>query len=158
MGRIRVTTVVKAPPERVYRIARAIETYPSLMPSLKKIEVLECSECGDYVRARWHAEANLIATHRTLTWVQEDHWDDESLVCAFEVDPRERGHYRNLSGHWWFKPHKHGTELAIDLDYQIDHPLMTAIVHKIIDAIMEKNNRALLDSMKRKAESPDAKA
>ena len=153
MGKIRVGMTVNAPLEHVYSVARALEEYPSFMSSLKKIEILDRDECGDNVRARWHAEAKLVLTKRKMCWVQKDAWDNEEMVCCSTVDPREPGQYKHFDAKWYFKPHPKGTEMNIVVDYQLDHPLMTPAIHKIIDVIMEKNNRSLLESIKRRAES-----
>lgn len=153
MGKMRITVTVKAPPEKVYEVAQSIEQYPSFMSSLKKIELLQKSDTGDYVKARWHAETKLIFTRRKMCWVQDDFWDEGAMSCSSKVDPCECGNYKRLESKWIFKPHAKGTEMCLDLDFELAHPLMTPTIHKVIDGIMERNNRELLESIKKRAES-----
>ena len=88
-----------------------------------------------------------------MVWVQRDRWDHVARVCIFELDPEEPGRYKKLHGRWIFKPHPHGTELIVDIDFTLDHPMLTPAMHKVLDKLMERNNHALLCSMKRAAEA-----
>jgi len=87
-----------------------------------------------------------------MCWVQEDYWDSGSLKCKSRVDPCEPGHYRHMNALWHFRPHPSGTEMHFDMDFQLAHPMVTPAIHKALDGIMEKNNAAMLDGIKRIAE------
>jgi ribosome-associated toxin RatA of RatAB toxin-antitoxin module len=153
MGKIRISVVAGAPLEKVYKIARETDSYPSLMDSLKQLEVVECNPDGSCLRTRWTAQTRIILTTRQMCWVQKDTWDAEKHLCSFEVDHEERGHFKRMAGTWRFNPHPKGTEMIMEMDFQLNHPLLTPTIHKIIDGIMEKNNKSLLTNIKLKAES-----
>lgn len=153
MGRIRVKQVVCAPPDAVYALARDVHLYPSYMPTLQRIEVLEADPDGLGSRTRWHAEHKLFSAKRTMTWVQRDRWDPGARSCLFELDPAEPGRYKKLKGRWLFTPHAAGAELIVDVDFILDHPALNPAIHRILDRLMAHNNRTLLKAMKRTAES-----
>ena len=157
MGKVRVSVVIHAPLEQVYEMATDLDIYPQLMPTCKRLEVLESSDDGCRKKVRWHAEARLLAARRDMSWVQHDCWDPETHTCTITLDPDEPGRYKSLNGAWQFNPHPRGTELIVDLDFQLQHPAMTPTLHRFLDKVMEKNNRALLHGMKRRAENQAAR-
>jgi ribosome-associated toxin RatA of RatAB toxin-antitoxin module len=153
LGRIRVKQVVCAPPEAVAALARDINLYPSFMPSLRRIELLETDADGLGGRTRWHAEHRVFAARRAMSWVQRERWDPGGLCCRFELDPSEPGRYKKLKGRWLFNPHPDGAELIVDIDFLLDHPALNPAIHRVLDMLMERNNRALLKAMKHAAET-----
>lgn len=147
-----MTQVVKAPLDTVYALARDVDRYPDFMPTLRKIEVLRVDPDGAGTLTRWHAETRILAATRTMIWTQRDRWDHAARICVFELDPAEPGRYKNLRGRWRFNPHARGAEMIVDIDFTLDHPMLTPTLHKVLDKLMERNNIALLCSMKRAAE------
>ncbi|HOX29030.1 MAG TPA: SRPBCC family protein [bacterium] len=153
MGRIRSRVVSKAPVAELYRLGREVHSFTAMFPNLKEIKLLECSEDGCYVKSEWTAQAKLITQTRSMTWVQEDRWDHDSKCCRFTCSSDNPGRFKKLDGTWFFKPHHSGAEMIMDVDFEIDHPLMNPIVAKIIDNIMKMNNEHMLKVIKQKAES-----
>lgn len=156
MGKIRVEQIVKAPPRRVYDVARDVDMLPRFMTSLKRIDVLERAPDGSFIKCRWFAEEKLIFTRRKMRWVQHDWWDAQALTCRSLVDENEPGNYKRLCAQWNFDPHDAGTLMAIEIDFQMEHPLMTGNIHKLLDSIMIRNNSELLANIKRRAERDPA--
>ena len=152
MGRITTRVVCSAPLEKLYRMGHEVHTFKDVFPNLKDIRVIEKSDDGRYLKARWTAQAKLIVNKREMTWVQEDRWDDETKTCHFCCASDGRGQFKYMNGTWAFKPHPQGAEMIMDVDFAIDHPLINPMIAKIIDGVMKKNNESLLTGLKRKAE------
>ncbi len=152
MGKIKTRVVSSAPLEKLYEMGHDVSSFPEVFPNLKKIDVLEKSNDGKFCKAEWTAGAKLITQTHTMTWIQEDRWDDSAKCCNFTCAREGRGRFKYLNGTWAFKPHPQGTEMVMELDYEIDHPLMNPMVGRIIDGIMKKNNESLLQGLKKKAE------
>jgi ribosome-associated toxin RatA of RatAB toxin-antitoxin module len=152
MGKVKASAVSSAPFEKLYEMGHDVASFPEVFPSLKKIKVLEKSPDGKFLKAEWTAGAKLITQTHSMTWVQEDSWDDANKCCNFTCAKEDKSHFKYLNGTWHFKPHRQGTEMIIELDYEIEHPLMNPLIAKIIDGIMKRNNESLLNGLKKKAE------
>ena len=152
MGKIRVESIVAAPPRRVFDIARDVDMLPQFMKSLKRIDVLERAPDDSFLRCRWFAEERLVFARQKMCWVQKDWWDEDALTCRSLVDEKEPGNYKSLCATWSFGPRNGGAVMVIEVDFQMEHPLMTRRAHKLLDALMERNNRELLGNIKRRAE------
>src|ERR1041385_4418090 len=73
MPRIEQSVMIDAPVERVYAIARDVESFPDYMEDLQSIKVLERSEDGNRTITEW---VGLVRQFRmTLKWTQEDLWN-----------------------------------------------------------------------------------
>ncbi|MFA6449454.1 MAG: SRPBCC family protein [bacterium] len=155
MGKIKTRIVSSAPLEKLYEMGHDVMSFPEVFPNLKKIQALEKSDDGKFVKAEWTAGAKLITQTHYMTWVQEDRWDDAKKCCNFTCAPDGRGNFKYLKGTWHFKPHGKGSEMIMEVDYEIEHPLMNPLIGRIIDGIMKKNNESLLNGLKKKAEKSE---
>ncbi len=152
MGKIKMSVVSSAPVETLYQMGHDVASFTELFPSLKSIKVLEKKDEGKFCRAEWTAGAKLITQTHTMTWIQEDVWDDETMCCNFSCAQDSPGRFKHLRGRWHFKPHRKGSEMLMEIDYAIDHPLMNPMIEKIIDGIMKRNNESLMNGLRKKAE------
>ncbi|HOO56625.1 MAG TPA: SRPBCC family protein [bacterium] len=152
MGKIKTKHISRAPVEKLYSMGKQVHNHTNVLPSLKKIDIMEVSDDGKIVVAQWTAQARLITKAYSMSWVQKDVWDEDSMSCSFSCVDNGRGRFKYLNGYWHFAPHKSGTEMTMDVDFEIDHPLMTPMVSKLIDGIMKKNNESLLKELSKIAE------
>ena len=154
MSKITSRTVSSAPLDVLFDIGRQVQSFPRDLPNLKSIKILETSDDGKFVKAVWTAEARPVKLKHTMMWVQEDRWDEDARCCRFQCAREGRGHFKHMSGSWKFTPLGDSTEMVIDVDYEMDHPLLR--IHpfavKLIDNILKENNDALLMAVKRRAE------
>jgi len=147
---VKARVLARAPVEILYELARDTEEFKKYAPAIKEIKVLQRSEDGNFVQVEWTAHANFFGAARTLTWVQNDEWDNKNLVCRFCLC--RSNDMKKLAGEWEFKTHPKGTEMIFSVNFQVHHPLMTPLIHRILDQIMRKNNEAMLNGLKKKAE------
>jgi len=152
MGKVKTRIVSTAPIEKLYEMGHDVAAFPEVFPNLKKIKVIEKSGDGKFMKAEWTAGAKLITQTHAMTWVQEDRWDDSDMCCNSSCAKDGRGNFKYLNGKWFFKQHPQGTEMIMEVEYEIDHPLMNPLIGRIIDGIMKKNNESLLQGLKKKAE------
>ncbi len=152
MGRVKVTRVVKAPLEKVYSLGQDIYSFEAMCPNLKKIKVMDENEQPRTVRSEWTVEAHLLAAKRSLSWVQDETWDDSKMCCTFDFNREYKTEMQKFEGCWTFREHPRGTEMIMDVDFKVKHPLVNGPIHRIIDGIMKKNNEALLKGIKKRAE------
>src|SRR5438105_4702991 len=104
MPRIEQSIVVDAPIERVYAVARDVESFPEIMDDLQSLEVLERNEDGTRTVTAW---VGLIREFKmTVKWTQEDLWDPSRYRDDFRM---LKGDMDRMSGYWQFSPADGGT-------------------------------------------------
>lgn len=147
MPHVRKEILVNAAPEAVFDAAADIERFPAAMPDLKSVEVLERE--GNRCVSRWVSVADLGPIQREVSWTEEAVWDRAGLSCRFSLI---KGDMKSYSGGWSFTPDGAGTKVVLEFDYEIEIPLLGALVHKIIHQKMEQNCDGLLAALKQMVE------
>ena len=150
MGHVRTRVLAHAPIEILFEMAQKVENFSKFVPALKEVKTLERSEDGVSATVEWTAQAKLLGATRSLTWIQNDEWDRKNFVCRFCLC--QSSDMQRLNGKWEFRQHPKGTEMIFDIDFQVQHPLVTSPIHLILDRIMRRNNESMLKGLKRKAE------
>lgn len=144
---IELRRTIAAPPEVLVEIAQDIESYPSFMPDVKSVKVLEKSEDGLRQKSAWVGIIRQFA--REVKWVQEDEWNPEKT----RVDYRQtEGDYDSMSGYWEFRPADGGTEFICYFDYEYNVPTLGKLISKIVDFLVRQNLKGILDAFERRAE------
>ena len=153
MGKIRLSVTSHAPAEKVFTVVREVHDFVDLLPNIKAIHVINESKDRNYFKAEWILDLRLPVPHVKLSWLQEIFWDTEAKSCRFRLSPDNVGIVKCVDGTMLFKAVPKGTEMIMDMDFRVEHPLVTPMVQRIFDGIMRKNNKALLLGIKKKAES-----
>jgi uncharacterized membrane protein len=148
MPRIEQSLMINAPVEKVYAVARDVESFPDIMDDLQSLTVLERSEDGNRTITEW---VGVVRQFRmTLKWQQEDLWDP----VAYRDDFRAlKGDVDKLSGYWQFTASDGQTRFDSVVDYEINVPLIGPMVKAIIKKLMEKNLDAQMQAIKQRAET-----
>ncbi len=149
MPRIEQSLTIDAPVERVYSIARDVEAFPNYMDDLQSITVLERSEDGNRTITEW---VGLVRQFKMkLKWTQEDLWDPAAHRDEFKA---LKGDVDSMSGYWQFTEDSGGGGTRFDslVDYEINVPLVGALVKQLIRKLMEQNLDAQMKAIKAKAE------
>jgi uncharacterized membrane protein len=148
MARVELETVVHAPLETVYAVARDVEAFPQFMPDVKSVRILEKSADGSRTLTEWVAYASQLRLQ--VKWTEEDLWDDTAHTCRFR---QVKGDYDQMEGLWEFLPHPEGTLFRSTLDYELRVPLLGAIVQKVVHHLVVQNLQGILDGVKARAEA-----
>ncbi len=150
MARVELQVPIRAPLERVYAIARDVESFPQFMPDVKSVKVLEKSEDGSRTLTEWTAYASQLKLQ--VKWTEEDIWDDTAHTCHFR---QVKGDYDKMEGVWRFEPHPEGTLFVCELDYELRVPLLGAVVQKVVHYLVTQNLKGILEGVKARAESAE---
>jgi len=146
MPTVETTTLIDAPLEHVYAIAKDNEKFPEFMSDVKSITVVEASE--NRVVCDW---VGLVPQFMLkVRWRQEDVWDDAAHQCAFK---QLSGDYDHLEGTWSFREEDGKTRFDSFVDYEYNVPTLGALVRKVIHNIVVKNMEGVLSAIKARAES-----
>ncbi|MFP4057390.1 MAG: type II toxin-antitoxin system RatA family toxin [Candidatus Brocadiia bacterium] len=135
MPQVRVSEVVRAEPEAVYRLFLDVESFPRFMPNVERIEVVERGE--GWAVSRWLTDLD----GAPLTWCERDTYDPENLVVAFQLT---EGDIAKFEGHWAFLPHEAGTLALCVLDYELGVPLIEEVVGPTLREKVERNIATML--------------
>lgn len=148
MPRIEQTVTIDAPIDRVYEIARDVESFPDFMEDLQSITVKERSEDGNRTVTDW---VGLIREFKmTVKWTQEDVWNPAAHRDDFRM---LKGDMDSMSGYWQFTEENGRTRFDSVTDYEYNVPLIGPMIKALIKKKMEQNLEATMQAIKRRAES-----
>jgi ribosome-associated toxin RatA of RatAB toxin-antitoxin module len=142
---------IEQPPERVYRVARDVESFPSFMPDVESVRIVERSADGRRVVSAW---VGLIPKFGLkVRWTEEDLWDDEARTCAFT---QVQGDFSAYDGTWRFLTVDSGTLFESVIRYEIEIPLVGPLIRGVIKKTMAENVDRLQQALKRHIEEGPA--
>ncbi len=147
MPRIEITVEVNAPVDRVFEIARDVESFPDFMDDLQSLTILDSSADGNRTVTEWVGLVKQFAMK--LKWQQEDVWDTEKKRDDFKA---LKGDIDEMSGYWQFSESGGVTQFESVVDYEVNVPLVGPLVKNLIRKLMEKNLRDQMDAIKARAE------
>lgn len=146
MPTVETSTLIDAPLEHVYAIAKDNERFPEFMKDVKSLTVVESD--GNRIVCDW---VGLVPQFMLkVRWRQEDVWDDAAHRCEFK---QLQGDYDRLDGVWEFKEEADGTRFESVVNYEYNIPTLGALVKKVIHSIVVKNMEGVLDAIKHRAEA-----
>ena len=148
MPRVESSVVINGPPDKVFALARDIESFPEFMPDLKKVTILEKNLDGNRVVSEF---VGFIKDFRiTIKWVEEDEWDEQAKTCRFKL---VKGDFKSYSGMWTFEPADGGTKYTSVIDFEYEIPLIGPIIKSLVAKLMKQNVDNMLNAIKDKVES-----
>ena len=138
--------IVETPVDEVYALAKDIERFPEFMADVQSVEILE----DDPPRrlSRWVGIVKEF--NQTITWIEEDWWDDEQYRCSFH---QTEGDYSQYQGEWKFDQHPQGTQVYLKIDFEYDVPLIGALIKGLLQRKMQQNCESMLAALKQQAET-----
>lgn len=147
MAVIQSSVEIDGPIDRVYELAKDIESFPEFMPDLKSVQVVERSEDGRRVVSEWVGIVKEFKT--TVKWTQEDIWNDDTHTCVFSL---VKGDYSKYSGNWKFIDLGGKTRFDSEIEVEYEVPLIVALIKGIIAKKMKENVDNMLAAIKQKVE------
>ena len=145
MPTIEVSRVLDAPIEKVVEIAKNVEAYPSFMPDVKSVRVLESQDDGRLQKVEWVGIIKQFG--REIKWVQEDRWVSPTRVEFHQIE----GDYDKMEGYWQFAEVDGSTEFTNVLEYEYRVPLLGALVTKVVDFLVRQNLESIMDGIEKQA-------
>jgi len=148
MPRVESSITINGDIDRVYALAKDIESFPEFMPDVKSVTVVERSDDGCRTLVDWVGIVKEFKT--TVKWTEEDIWDDAARTCEFSM---VKGDYNSYAGSWKFTTKDGATEFVSVLDFEYDVPLIGALIKGIIAKKMKENLDNMLAAIKEKVEN-----
>ncbi len=146
MPTVEAEVLINAPLDRVYTISRDIESFPEFMEDVQEVSILERTPQRQV--SRWVGVVKEFG--RTITWTEEDLWDDETHVCTFR---QTEGDFTSYEGLWAFAAQGEATHVRLELTYEYRVPLVGALIQGLLQKKMRQNCVSMLEAIKARAES-----
>jgi len=139
---------IDGPIDRVFSLARDIETFPDFMSDLESVSIIERSDDGSRIVSDW---VGIVKEFKTkIRWTEEDIWDDEAKTCVFTL---VKGDYSKYAGKWNFTDVDGKTRFDSEIEVEYDIPLVGALIKSIIAKKMKENVDNMLVAVKSRIES-----
>lgn len=145
MAQVAASTIIYAPLDQVYQLAKNVEDFPEFMPDLESVRVLERRN-GETV-TEWVG----IVQGRKIRWIEEDRWDDAQHLCRFR---QREGDFTKYEGSWSFTATDGGTQTALSVEFELDLPLAGALLSNLLRVLVRKNLESMLAALKQQLEQP----
>jgi ribosome-associated toxin RatA of RatAB toxin-antitoxin module len=143
MATVSASTVIRAPLEQVYGLAKDVERFPEFMPDLESVKIVERTPAGTV--SEWVG----VVQGRKFRWVEDDHWDDTGHVCRFS---QRSGDFTRYEGEWRFETAPEGTLTSLTVDFELDIPLAGALLSNLVRVLMRKNCESMLAALRSQSE------
>lgn len=147
MPKVQSSIEINGPLDKVYALAKNVESFPEFMPDLKSVQILERSDDGCRTVSDWVGIVKEFKT--TIKWTEEDVWDDCARTCTFTLI---KGDYSKYSGLWTFTDLGDKTRFDSEIEVEYDVPLVGALIKGIIAKKMKENVDNMLLAIKNQVE------
>lgn len=126
-------------PQTVYAAAKDLM---GLKPYLKDVESLKVLEDqGSHSKSEWVA----VAMGKKIRWIEDEEWFDDQLRNRFSSP---EGDFDKYQGTWEFVPQADGTQVKLNLEYELTIPIFGGLLQKLILKLMKENADGLLEGLK----------
>jgi ribosome-associated toxin RatA of RatAB toxin-antitoxin module len=150
MPRIESSLVIDAPRDTVLTIARDNERFPEFMADVRSLVVTERSADGLRIVSDWVGIVPRFGTK--IKWTEEDVWDLDRGTCTFR---QLAGDYDRFEGVWTLTDESPSrTRFDSWLEYELEIPLVGALIKTIVQKLIQANLDATLAAIKARSEVP----
>jgi ribosome-associated toxin RatA of RatAB toxin-antitoxin module len=143
MPHIETELFIPSPLAHVYPIAKDIERFPEFLTDVESVIIIERTPTG-FV-SDWVGVVEKL--NRKLKWREEDVWDDTTHTCRFRA---LSGDWDTYTGVWTFESQDEGTLMRMQLECDINVPLVGAIIKGVIAKLAKQNIDNMFDGIRRR--------
>jgi len=139
MPQVEVRRVVSSQIDQVWETVSNIKSYPSFMPSVRSVEILE-GDSSHSTKSKW----SVILRESIMEWVEIDQYKKEEGKIEF---CQTQGDLEMLQGSWQLHPVSGGTEIRLLMEFKIGIPSIEELLTPIAVSALEENCKIMLDSI-----------
>ena len=148
MSTVESSVIIQGDVDKVFALARDVESFPEFMPDVKKVTIIERSPDGCRVVSEF---VGYIKDFKmTIKWTEADEWDIQAKTCRFKL---VKGDFKEYSGLWTFESVDGGTRFSSAIDFEYEIPLIGPIIKTLVARLMKQNVDNMLNAIKAKAEN-----
>jgi len=142
--RVEVSEAVGAERRAVYEIAKDMESYPTYMPNVKEVAVVERYDDGTLTS--W----DTVLEGRPFRWKERDVFDDDAMKITYR---QTEGDLKKFEGEWRFEEVEGGTRVTLTVDFEIGIPMIAALLNPVARLKVRENCAMMLKGIKERAEA-----
>lgn len=144
MPKIEVEIFIPAPLDTVYQVAKDIERFPEFFADVESVTIVERTPTG--YTSEWVGIVEKL--NRKLKWTELDEWDDAAHVCVFRA---LAGDWDKYDGVWTFVEKDGGTVMHMQLECDINVPMIGAIIKGLIGKLAKANVENMFEGIRRRS-------
>ncbi|MCL6451375.1 MAG: aromatase/cyclase [Acetobacteraceae bacterium] len=137
---------IRADRRKVYALACDMESFPSYMPDVKSVKVLERGP--NWTVTEWVA----LLKGRTFRWKERDEFDPETPCIRYRL---EEGDLKKFEGEWTFEAQGEETRVRLTVDFELGVPMIAALLNPVAKLAVRDNCAGMLAAIKARAEAGD---
>jgi ribosome-associated toxin RatA of RatAB toxin-antitoxin module len=135
---------IPAPLETVYAVSKDIERFPEFFSDVESVTIIEHTETG-FV-SEWVGVVEKL--NRKIRWREMDEWDDAAHTCRFRA---VGGDWDKYDGVWTFVAQDGGTRMHMQLECDINVPLIGPIIKNVIGKLAKANVDNMFDGIRKRS-------
>lgn len=143
MPKIETEIVIAAPLEAVYAVAKDIERFPEFLPDVESVVIIERS-AGGFI-SDWVGVVEKL--NRKIKWREQDEWDDTTHICRFYA---LGGDWEKYDGIWTFTETDGGVKMHMELECEVNVPLIGAIIKALIGKLAKANVDNMFEGIRKR--------
>lgn len=143
MPQVERKIVIDGDPQRVYELAKDMESFPNFMPDVESVKVVERGPNSTVTE--W--VTNVDGT--PFIWTEDDNFDDKNLRIDYALI---EGDLEKFEGSWSFRPVDGKTEVTLVVDYDFGLPELTELIGPTLHEKVGENSEMMLAGMKKLVE------
>lgn len=140
MPHSRSSIFIPLPPEEVYRRAKDVQGLARYLPGAERITPLELTP----TRTVHKMEARTAG--RKISYIEVEEWNDATLANSFHSP---EGDFDKYQGRYLFTPAEGGTQFEMELEWELNIPLIGALLKNLIARFVQENVDAVAVAMKK---------
>jgi ribosome-associated toxin RatA of RatAB toxin-antitoxin module len=133
MPKVEKSIIVQAAPEQVYAAMMQVDQYPSFLPYVKNVQVLDRTETPLRMLLEW--TVNTPGIGMDIKWQSWHEWWEVEHRCTF----RPHGDAMvSLNGEWQIVPEGAGSRVNLRIDYETKvPPIFAGMAQKALNEILD---------------------
>lgn len=143
MPQVERKIVIDGDPQKVYELAKDMESYPNFMPDVESVKVV-AREANSTV-TEWVSAVD----GTPFLWTEKDLFDDSNLRIDYALI---EGDLEKFEGFWSFVPLGDKTEVCLVVDYDFGIPELTELIGPTLHEKVGENSEMMLTGMKKLVE------
>ena len=144
MPKIESEIFIPASLETVYQVAKDIERFPEFFSDVESVKIIERTPTS--YTSEWVGIVEKL--NRKIKWTELDEWNDETHVCIFRA---LGGDWEKYDGIWTFTERDGGTVMHMQLECDMNVPLIGAIIKSLIGKLAKANIDNMFEGIRRRA-------
>lgn len=127
---------------RVYAIIKDMERYPTFMPDLTSVTIVE--RAADTTVTRWVGNVDGL----TLRWTERDHFDDANQRITYrQLD----GDLKVFAGQWRVLDTEDGAQVRLTVEFEFGVTMLAPMIDPLLKRKIQANCQKMLQALEREA-------